>query len=106
MEQIPTVILKNGATEAEPLVNTIMYALKCLFDEKPVAFLELVTKCRDGSHQWFGSAEQICKDYTLIPSDGRIHDSIKNIVLSAIEGEGLGMVLGSPLKSQPEKEKP
>ena len=96
--------LNNGTTEVESLVSVVMMSLRKLFDEKPMVLFDLVSKCRDSSYKWFGDAEQICRDLKLVEpenpynseSGGTIHQSIKNIVLSAAEGEGMDMTLVSP----------
>lgn len=96
--------LKNGTTEVQPFVVITLGVLKQLFDDKPLAFFDLVSKCRDSSYKWFGDNEQICRDLQLIQPEnpynpdagGSIHESIKNIVLSAAEGEGMDMTLVSP----------
>jgi hypothetical protein len=92
-----TVILKNGIEEAKPLVQVTMMSLRSLLQDKPIVFYELVMKCRDGNHQFFGRSEDDLKALSLVQSDGSVHDSIRNIVLSAATGEGLEMVLGSPV---------
>ncbi len=37
------------------------------------------------------------KELALVQPDGRVHESIRNIVLSAFEGEGLEMHMVSPV---------
>jgi hypothetical protein len=93
-----TVILKNGAEESLPLVNVMMMSLRSLMQENPIAFYELVMKCRDHNHKFFGNVGDVLKRLSLVETSGSIHDSIRNIVLSAAEGDGLDMSLGSPVK--------
>ena len=92
-----TVKLKNGAIEAKGLVNVMMVALRNLLQEDPVTFYELVMKCRDRNHQFWSDCGDKLQDLHLVEQDGRVHRSIRNIVLSAVEGEMLEMTLGSPL---------
>jgi len=66
--------------------------------EGAIALYELVAVCKNPSHQVFSNAQ---KEYlmgrALMQPDGRIHQSIKNIVLSAIEGEGLRLTVVNPI---------
>jgi len=89
--------LKNGIEEAESLITIVMMSLQKLFNENPMAVYELVMKCRDNNHQYFGNMVEELKTLALVQSDGSVHNSIRNIVLSAVKGEGLKMVLGSPI---------
>jgi len=94
-----TVLLKNGIKEAEPLVRVMMYlVLPDLLKNHPTAFYDLVMRCRDKSYKFFGNNEKLLKDKNIVDTDGSIHSSIKNIVLCAIEGEGIEMRLVNPLK--------
>ncbi len=89
--------LKNGIEEAEPLVMTTMMILRQLMHSKPMVLHDLVMKCRDSSYTLFGNAEAVLQEFALMLSDESIHNSIKNIVLSAVTGDGLAMTLGSPV---------
>jgi hypothetical protein len=95
------IVLKNGAEEAEPLVKVAMLSLESLIQSSPIAFYELVMKCRDSNHQFFGNTVERLKELSLVQRDGTIHDSVRNIVLSAAEGDGLDMKLVSPVPSNP-----
>lgn len=96
--------LKNGTTEAESLVAVVMMSLRRLADKHPMVLIDLASRCRDNSYEWFGDGEQVCRDLKLVEPEnpynseagGTIHQSIKNIVVSAIEGDGFEMKLGSP----------
>ncbi|TET14849.1 MAG: hypothetical protein E3J82_01470 [Candidatus Thorarchaeota archaeon] len=92
-----TVQLKNGAVELKVFVASIMLVLDRLVDEKPVAALDLVMKCRDSSYQFFSDNEEILQARNLVEKHGTIHSSIRNVVLSAFEGDGFDMVLHSPV---------
>lgn len=87
-----TVILKNGAEEVKALVMVTMMSLRHL---EPI---ELVQKCKDDTHIFWGDTEEKLKSLALLECSGRPHDSIRNIVLSALAGEGLDMRLVSPIK--------
>lgn len=85
--------LKNGTEEAKGLVATIVLALEKLMETDPLGFFELVKLCRDRDHKPFGNATDRLRDLGLWP----IHDSIRNVVLSAVTGDDLDMALGSPV---------
>ncbi len=92
------VTLKNGSEEAKPAVMVAMASLKMLFDRWPMAFYDLVMKCRDSSYSFFGDNKNILTGLSLLQNDGELHGTIRNIVLSATKGEGLDLTLGSPIK--------
>jgi len=93
-----TVILKNGAEEATILVTIVMKILKHLADERPLALYDLVMKCRDPNYQFFGDNEKYLQTLKLVGADGGIHDSDRNVILSAVSGNGPDMVFRSPIK--------
>lgn len=95
-----TVRLKNGAVELSVFVASIMLVLDRLVEEKPVAALELVMKCRDSNYEFFGDNEKILQDRKLVEAGGTVHSSIRNIVLSAFKGDGFDMVLLSPIAAE------
>ena len=100
------VTLKNGTEEAEGLVAGIVKTLQTIGREMPTAFYDIVRLCRDPQYLIFGGNHgpigMTLKDYALITVDvhgkALVHDSIRNIVLSAVTGEELEMQLGNPLK--------
>lgn len=91
--------LKNGSEEAEPLVKGIMMILNQLMQGLPGAIdaYELVEKCKDPSHKMFGDSEKHLIDIGLMDGLGRIHDSIRNVVLSSAIGEGLELRFENPV---------
>jgi hypothetical protein len=88
--------LKNGSEELDGLVGVTMMSVRRLTQTHPIAFYELVMLCRDPKHKLFGNTGQALNDLSLV-TNGQVHDSIRNIVLSAIEGEGMDMTLVSPV---------
>lgn len=94
--EIKPVQLANGAIEADVLVEVTMFSLRGLIKTNPIAFYELVTRCRDEKHKLFGNTEEVLMGSGLIQKPGEIHDSVRNIVLSAAKGDGFEMTLGSP----------
>ncbi len=98
----PPVILTNGAEEYDPLVSLTMLALRRLMDEgHGIAVYELRELCRDRHHKLFGNAADVLEPLTMINVDTNgkphVHFSIRNIVLSAVTGEGLDMTLENPI---------
>lgn len=94
MEQ--TITLKNGSVEFQPLVKITMLSLEKLMLDKPILFYELVMKARDSKHVFFGNSADDLKSLNLIHNDETLHESIRNIIVSATEGDGLDMKLVSP----------
>lgn len=94
--------LKNGSEEFGPLVQVTMFRLRSLLDKgMGVVFYELVCLCRDRDHDPWGQTGQELQALKLVEHDGdryRVHESIKNVVLSAAEGEGLDMSIVDPVK--------
>jgi hypothetical protein len=87
--------LKNGSEEHDGLVGVTMMSIRQLTKTHPIAFYELVMLARDPKHKLFGNTDEPLNALSLI-TNGQIHDSIRNIILSAVEGEGREMTLGSP----------
>ncbi len=103
MSGIETVILNNGAKEAKPLVDITHLSLRTLITDNPIAFYELVMKCRDNNHELFWKTWELLKEMSFLDVNGNIHDSIRNIVLSATEGEWMDMKLINPIKKAAEE---
>lgn len=90
--------LKNGSEEVESLVTVTMIALKSLLNTNPMVLYELNEKCKNSERKFFNQAMELAlRDLALIGVDGKVHNSIKNIVLSAIIGEGISLALVSPI---------
>lgn len=94
-----TVILKNGTEEVATLVALTTSILLSLLEERPLILYDLVMKCRDRDYQFFGNNEEHLKSLKLIDRDGSIHGSIRNIVLSAAKGDGLDLIIKSPIRT-------
>lgn len=91
--QAKLVRLKNGGEEFGPLVVTTMMALEELFRRNALAVYDLAIYCRDNNPSgpkslFFANNQKECEKLSLINRDGRVHDSIRAIVLSAVEFEG------------------
>lgn len=89
--------LRNGGEEADVLVAATMASVRGLLRSNPVAFYELVMKARDARHRfWSDSIRRDLADLGLVDSEGRVHRSVANVVVSAVTGDGLAMTLGDP----------
>lgn len=90
--------LKNGSEELSTLVAVTMMSLKNLFKSDPISFFELVSKARDRNHQVFSKHQtNVLVGLGLMEREGNLHNSISNVVLSAVTGDGLDMTLGDPV---------
>lgn len=89
--------LRNGNEVPEPIAISTMMNLNLLMEKDPIAFFELVAKCKNSQHKMWGKTEKTVSDFGLINS-GSVHECIRDVVLSAVQGEGIEMVLGSPLE--------
>ena len=97
--------LKNGSEELDGLVNATYTALGLLYEKNPAVVYELVMKCRDRNHKLFGQSGQDLVDLNLLQPDQQPHQSVRNIVLSAVKGDGLDMQLVWPV-AKAEAEQP
>ncbi|MHC4405707.1 MAG: hypothetical protein ACYTG0_39175 [Planctomycetota bacterium] len=96
--QIETVKLRTGIVEAKALVTSTMHSLKHLLDTKPIVLYELVMRCRDPKHELFGGSDLVHLGLLQKTNKGHyVHESIRNIVLAAVDGDGLDMALRSPI---------
>jgi hypothetical protein len=89
--------LKNDSEAPESAVVTTMRNLDFLMKKNPIAFYELVQKCRNPKHDMLENTNAEVEKLALMQS-GSIHEITKNIILSSVEGEGLGMTLKSPVE--------
>jgi hypothetical protein len=98
-EALKLVRLKNGFELPLVLVKVTMLSLGHLMQSNPIAFYELVMKCRDLKHVFWGDTGKVLKNLGLLePWDSNTpQKSIRIIVLAAVEGEGLKMKLTSPI---------
>ncbi|HJY98896.1 MAG TPA: hypothetical protein VJ227_04230 [Patescibacteria group bacterium] len=98
-----TVCLRNGAEEAEVAVKVIMISLNGLL-RRGIAgvtqFYDLTMICRDPSYRIGEYNLKALQELHLLENDGRPHDTIKNVVLSAVTGDGFQMGLRSPLEDK------
>ena len=89
-----TVRLKNGSEELKVLVNLTMFSLRSLLQNNPTDFYDLVMVCRNKN---YGVTNQALLNRLGLMQGNLVHTSIKNVVLSAVIGDGLNMTLTSPI---------
>lgn len=91
--------LKNGSEEVKPLVMATMMSIRELMAGLPGALdaYALVELCRDRNHKMFGNSLENLQKLGLIEASGNVHDSVRNVVLSAAVGEGADMYFGNPI---------
>jgi hypothetical protein len=98
MNPLAMIRLKNGSEEPQALIAVSMIALKSLIGEDPISFYELVMKARDRNHKVFSQHQtDVLKGLSLMEPSGNLHQSVTNVVLSAVTGDGLSMTLGDPV---------
>lgn len=91
--------LKNGALEPDILVRAIMVSLRGLLREQPIAFYALVMHCRDPQgHEFWGDMEEVLRGMGLVERGGATHGSVRNIIVSATQGDGMDMHIVDPRK--------
>lgn len=103
----PEVTLRTGARVPRVLVAVTTLSLRTLraanaadpFDAMAgaIAFYEIVEKCRNPRHEFFGDFEAKFKALGLVDDNGGVHGAIRDIVLASAEGDGLTLRHVSPL---------
>ncbi|HEY9295309.1 MAG TPA: hypothetical protein VIQ31_02845 [Phormidium sp.] len=95
-----TVMLKNGVEVKRILALATLMSLKELITHNPITFYELVRKCRDSSYQITTNvAIKRLGELGMLENGELTDESLKNIVISAVEGEDLSqMALVDPVK--------
>jgi hypothetical protein len=94
-------VLKNGSSEPKVSVVSTMMSVKGLWEQGISGMchvVELVERCHDPRACIDPSSEEALKGLALLQPDGRPHDTVKNVVLSAASGKGFEMTLESPVK--------
>jgi hypothetical protein len=92
------VTLKNGSNVENSIVSTTMSALRVMMGgdlPSQLAVIELVEYLRAGQ-KIEEESMKLLVECGLIKTDGRVHEDIKNIVLSAAHGEGISIEILSP----------
>lgn len=93
------VTLKNGFdgyTRSQVGVMTVL--LRSLLDDDAVLFYELVMRCRDSNHEFFGTCGVKLQEMQFLDHKQMPHGMVRDIVLSSVTGDGLAMEMGSPVR--------
>ncbi len=90
--------LKNGSTEADVLVTTVMISIRSLFENGIQGLCDVydfgsIARGEDNPAITRKTVERLT-DLGLMNKDGSMHQSIRNIAISAIDQDGN---LSSPL---------
>ena len=93
--------LRNGSEELKILVNAIHLNLQAILTKHPISFYDLVTLARDKNYKIFPPNAKCLIQLGLLnegqPGEYHMHDSIKSIILSSVEGDMLDMKLVDPI---------
>jgi hypothetical protein len=97
MEPVPMVRLRTGG-EPVPLtvVKAVVESLDELLSSDWLLFMELVHHARDPRHELSADQRGKLADTQLLKSDGRFVTVTHQIIVAAVEGEGLAMRLVDP----------
>lgn len=91
--------LKNGGEAPASAVWTTMISLKDMMTGGGIpsilAVVDLAEYCRNGK-EITGRSRDLLVQRGLMKDDGRVHDIVRDVILSAGQGEGLTFSLGSP----------
>ena len=89
--------LNNGYETPEQVAMVLGESLSVLIESDPIAFYELVETCRKPQHKSIEKYVESIKRLGLMEDDGTIRDEVRAYVVSAVTGEGIGLILGSPV---------
>lgn len=91
--------LKNGAVYDMANVDITLGSLRACMEKYPIAFRELVEKCRHPEFNFFGLTPESLKEFGLIKKDQEdyIYQIVRDTVLSCVEGYGCKMKIHDPL---------
>lgn len=91
-----TITLKNGAEEVKPFVAVTIMALNRLFDEQPLALYDLLELAKDPGYPVFEASRKRLREDMLLSGDGKLDDSTRNVVLSAVSFDSDKIKISSP----------
>lgn len=80
--------LHNSGQADSDLTAKILRAFRHLGLEDPIAFLELIEKCKNPEHKYYRDTFLPIKNNGLANVDGTVDVAVRAIVLSAIEESG------------------
>lgn len=99
---IQTATLRNGSEEARPAVDMLMGTLLEINNTLPgvLAFYDLVMRCRDKEHPIADAQLDTLRNLGLVGAGEWIHETTRNVVLSAVVGDGTAMKLVNPYQEE------
>jgi hypothetical protein len=74
-----------------------MLTLQALLDEQPIAFYELVARCRRPDHTLREGSATVLEHSGLLDR-GTVPDAVREIVLAAVDGDALALRLTLPVQ--------
>ena len=89
-------ILKNYSQESVSMILVSMFSLQMLMKQNPGLFAEFVELCRNPDYKLSDTSRKNLETLNFI-RNGAVNTSLRNIVLSAVEGNGLEMRLIFPV---------
>lgn len=90
------VTLRTGVKVPEPVLLTTLVALHELSND-PISTYELVMLARNPNHQLWANASTVLARLGLLMDDGKMHRSIREVVLAAFDGEDVDIYRVYPL---------
>jgi hypothetical protein len=107
LSSLNLVKLKNGTEHQRVFVAAIMMSLEHLMSPgtkdpiqgmaDAIAFYELVMIARDPSHRAFGNTGPRLEELLMLEPRGHMKPEYRDVILSAVTGEGFNLILGNPL---------
>lgn len=91
------IALRNGSKEIKSAVVCTFMNLQELLKSSPIAFIEFHQKLKNPDYKMFGNTPKICESYGLM-KDETIHQTVKNVAISAIQGEEVNAYLINPFE--------
>lgn len=98
------VLLKNGERVPKPVVITTWMTLDLLLKEDISSLLCLIDKAKDPDYELPSRVEKKLTELAML-EDGSIHDMVRSVILSSVEGEDLEIRLVNPVQRVKGKQK-
>lgn len=101
-EETPVVVLKTGNKASRFLVKEVMAMIKQIQEDTQngaILLNDLVMKCQDEEHRFFDGCQWKLSTLGFLDTDGLVKPSMKEIILSALVGEGNELGFISPIAS-------
>ena len=98
------ICLRNGAEAPVSVVRTTWIALKCLADSgdmgSVMALYEARELARDPAHPLWPGTDETLRKFSLIDHGGKMHDIIRDVILSAVTGAEMDLSVTWPADSR------